>query len=221
MAAGEIGPDRLWGLHQPGVTLSNIILCAAAVGFAAWLALAEAGAPWLRLSAVGLFASLAVAAGAGALVHGVYPDPESAPNRRWWRLTQLSIGLAAVAAWILAARLGFDLEVTRWVAAVAAAGFLAYVAVIFWLSQSFLVTIVYYLPSILFLLGVLLWRWVAGAGEGAGLGLGAVALSLVAAWVQAVRWSPAPGRLDPNTVYHGLQTLSLALLFLFVVQRLP
>ena len=212
--------ERRFGLYQPGVSLSNFALFGMTAGFAGWLAWAETGLPWLRWSAVALFATLGLGALAGGLVHGLYPDPESRVNRRLWRLTQITLGLSAVALWIFAARLGF----TPWAAALvglaAAAAFCGHLAVIMFWSDAFLVTILHYLPALLFLAAVLVWLSLAEAAGAGLLGLVAVGLSSAAAAVQAFKFSPAPERLHPNTIYHGLQGVALILLFIFIQVRL-
>ena len=212
--------ERRFGLYEPGVALSDFALFLMTAGFAIWLAWVETGLPWLKWSAVALFATLALGALAGGLVHGLFPDRETAANRRLWRLTQVAIGLTAVALWVFAARLGFSANAAAWIGLAAALVFCGHLAVIAFWSNAFLITILHYLPAVLFMAGVLVWYTVAEAA-GAGLvGLTAVALSVAAAAVQAFALSPDPKRLNPNTIYHSLQALALILLFVFVQGRL-
>ena len=150
----------------------------------------------------------------------LFPDRETAANRRLWRLTQVAIGLTAVALWVFAARLGFSANAAAWIGLAAALVFCGHLAVIVFWSDAFLITILHYLPAVLFMAGVLVWYTVAEAA-GAGLvGLTAVTLSVGAAAVQAFALSPDPKRLNPNTIYHCLQALALILLFVFVQGRL-
>lgn len=91
-----------------------------------------------------------------------------------------------------------------------------YLLRVVWAPAPFSLAIAFYLPSVVFLLGVLTvslvrnWRGFVGAGV-AGLGL-----SLFAAVIQSQGWTLHPVYLNANTVYHLVQFVGLLFLFYFV-----
>ena len=116
---------------------------------------------------------------------------------------------------VLAVRLGAGIGHAVSLPALAGLGlFVGYVAVILFVSQSFTVAIVYYLPAAAFLLIAFA---LAYRREQAGFllaGLAGMVLTFVAAAVQQIRINLHPIYFNYNALYHLIQAFAFVLLFL-------
>ncbi len=185
-------------MTEPDVALTDYGLAAECALFAYWLR--RSGDPrW-----VVFFAAGAVAALAGGTVHGFFLDPATAGARLLWPLALLAVGVTAVAAWAIGARLLLTPPPARAVEAAAAAAWLAYAALVLGGAQAFGLAVAAYLPAALFLLAGFVVRYRRTGERGflvGALGLGA---TLLAAAVQ---------RAGHNAMYHGIQAGGLVLLY--------
>jgi hypothetical protein len=179
----------------------------------AWLVArrpAHAGRSWFVL----FFAAIAVGALAGGTVHGFFLEPASLGQRLLWPIALLAVGVTAWAAWSAGAAVGFSPPVARGIAVAAALQFLFYAAMVLLVTQDFSVAIAEYVPAALFLLAVFAWAGTRPGGRRALPGVAGLVLTLLASGVQYFRVAPHPVYLNHNALYHVLQGLALALIYL-------
>ena len=201
-------------LLEPDVALTDFALALEAGCFAAWLAWRYALDAPLRLPFVGFFAAVALAALLGGIAHGFLPDEQARLYRVVWLSTLIAIGVAALASWAIGARLIFGERTTGRVTAFAALLFGAYVVAVVFVSQSFAVAIVHYLPAAAFLLFAFAYAWRRRRLDFLAAGIAGVALTFVAAAVQHGRIGLHPRYFNHNALYHLIQAFALLLIFL-------
>ncbi len=191
-----------WGLAVECAVLSRMI---ARDGGPRPHALAR---PWLAL----FFASTAVAALLGGMVHGLFPGT-TAVGRLLWPTTILAIGVTAWAAWAAGGHLAFGPKVGRAIARLAGVGFVAYAVVAWRGGFAFAVAIAGYLPAAAFLLGVFAWRYRTSHDRRLLAGVAGIGLTFVAAAVQQARVSLSAAYFDYNALYHVIQAVALWLIY--------
>ncbi len=200
-------------MTEPGVTLTDYGLALECAVFA-WLVWrvrrgrGEAGL-WIFL----FFASLSASSLFGGTVHGFFLDPASGGHVVLWPLTLLGIGVTALCGWAIGAALLTRPEITRLIIRAAGLQLVLYGAVVLFVSAAFWVAVVNYLPAALFLL--VAFVVVARQGELAGAALGAwgLVLSFIAAAIQVLQISIHPIYFNHNSLYHAVQAVALALIF--------
>ncbi len=200
-------------MREPATTLTDFALAALSAVFAVWLPVGASALTPLCLYFTGVFAALGVAAGAGGLVHGFFPDGSGMANRWLWRATLLSIGAAAFCVWGLSAELIVPTPYRVWLIGIAGLVFLLYATVVLWVRQDFLVAILHYLPAVLFALVSFAILMVEPDDRGALYCFIGVAGTVLAAAVQALRLGLHPRYFDHNAAYHGIQALAIAFIF--------
>jgi hypothetical protein len=200
-------------LLEPDVALTDFALALECAGFAAWLYGRGPDDALLRPSFIAFFASLGLAALLGGVAHGFLPDPQSPVYRFIWNTTLLAIGVAALAGWSLGARLLLSEVAARRVMAAAGAVFAGYVALVLFVSQSFTVAIIHYLPAAAFLLAAFILSYVRRRDRFRLAGIVGLALSFAAAAVQQTETSLHPVYFNHNALYHLIQAFALLLVF--------
>jgi len=158
------------------------------------------------------FGSIGVAAFLGGVTHGFFADGLGWAATALWRATLLALGVTSVAA-IVAGAEAVSPGLVRGARRAAIVGMLAYAAVIVFVTDTFAVAVIAYLPATLFLLAVfaIVYRRTRERGSLAGVaGLGVL---LLGSWVQWRGLSvPALG-LTHNALYHVIQALALPLIY--------
>jgi uncharacterized protein DUF6962 len=201
-------------LLEPDVALTDFGLALEAGCFAAWLERRYSpGAP-LRRAFIGFFAAVSLGAFLGGITHGFLPDEQTRLYRVVWFSTLIAIGAAALASWAIGAGLIFGERTAARVNAFAALLFAAYIATVIFVSQSFAVAIVHYLPAAAFLLGAFAYAWRLRRSDFLAAGIAGVALTFVAAAVQQGRIGLHPRYFNHNALYHLIQAFALLLIFL-------
>ena len=138
-------------LLEPDVTLTDFGLAIECGAFAAWLRRRHRAGTPLRLAFVVFFAALAVAALLGGIWHGFLSSARTQLDAIVWDASLIALGVAAFASWIIGARLVLSDRAALSVVIFASLFFASYVLVILFVSRSFLVAIVHYLPATVFL----------------------------------------------------------------------
>src|SRR5215471_5540791 len=200
-------------MTEPDVTLTDYMLFVECAAFA-WL-IARRPSNLIRLQrwTVLFFVFTALAALFGGTVHGFFPETGSI-GRVLWKLSMLGIGFTALAAWLIGAHLLFDHHRDALVLGLAVSLTAAYAAVIVFVTDAFWVAVACYLPAAVFLLAGFLRAAVRGHASWASLGACGLALSFVAAAIQQFRIALHPVYFDHNALYHLVQAVALALLFM-------
>jgi len=122
------------------------------------------------------------------------------------------IGLAALAAWAIAALLLFPRRVSRWVTALAFLEFLAYAWIVCFVADDFLIAVINYsIPSVLLLFAFFkhLVQGRKGPFLSGAVGMG---LTFVAAGVQVSQMELLG--MSHNAAYHLIQGVGLAFVFI-------
>jgi hypothetical protein len=200
-------------MTEPDVTLTDYALAVLCAVFCA-LALKWAPTdPRLRRWWIVFFASIGLGALLGGTVHGFFLAPGAARDTLW-KATLLCIGVTAVACWMIGARLAFRELGVAWVRRAAIAQYVAYAAVVLFVTSAFLVAIATYLPATLFLLVVLILAYRRVPARALAYGIAGLLLTFVAAAVQTLRVAIHPVYFNHNALYHLIQAVALVLIYL-------
>jgi hypothetical protein len=200
-------------MTEPDVTLTDYVLFVECAAFAWLIARQPSSLVGLRRWTALFFVFTALAALFGGTVHGFFPETGSI-GRVLWKLSLLAIGATALAAWTIGAHLLFDHHRSYLLLGFAGSLTAAYAAVIVFVTDAFWVAVAGYLPAAMFLLAVFLRAAVRGRARWARLGACGLALSLVAAAIQQFRIALHPVYFNHNALYHLVQAVALALLFM-------
>ena len=141
-------------MTQVDVTLTDYCLTLECMSFGSILALGRRHA-FLQVSWSIFFFSVALAALAGGTVHGFFLDESSVGYRVLWPSTLIAIGVTALAGIQIASELTFPTSLVARITILSYVLFVGYCLVVLLVRRDFLVAVVGYLPSLLFL-G---WRW--------------------------------------------------------------
>jgi len=211
-------------MTEPDVTLTDYglaIECAAL----SWLISRRRGPRPLRFWVSLFFASVGLAALLGGMVHGFFLDPGSAGHRLLWPATLLAIGVTALAAWAIGARITLRGPMARRVVMAAAVEFAGYAVVVLFISRSFAVAVLNYLPAAGFLLIVLCLAYREERTPQPLVGVAGLVLTFVASALQQAGIAVHPVYLNHNALYHLLQAIALFMIFVgvgwFAAHRTP
>ena len=201
-------------MTEPDVTLTDYGLALECAVFA-WLIYRHgqrAGA--LRSWVVLFFAAAAVAPVCGGTVHGFFLDETSTGHAVLWPLSLLAIGVIALSGWSIGAQITLSRVLARWVVCVACLQLAVYAAVVLFVNDAFWVAIIQYAPAALFLLIAFVLVARRDGRSGVALGAWGLALTFVAATFQQLRVAVHPVYFNHNALYHALQAIAFALIFL-------
>jgi uncharacterized protein DUF6962 len=199
-------------LLEPDVSLTDFGLALECGCFAVWLL--GRSRTLLSLSFAALFAAAGFAALLGGIEHGLLADKQSSLAQAVWTGTLLAIGIAALASWVVGALLVTSGTGAMRVAKLAGLLFAGYAAVILFVSQSFTVAVVHYLPAAAFLLIAFALAYLREPANFLLAGLAGMVLTFVAAAVQQIRIDLHPIYFNYNALYHLIQAFGFVLLFL-------
>jgi hypothetical protein len=200
-------------MTEPDVTLTDYGLFVECAAFAWLIARRRSGLETLRRWTFLFFAFTALAALFGGTVHGFFTAESGGMGRALWKLSMLSIGATALAGWAIGAHLLFAPHAADRLVRVAAILTAAYAAVILFVSDAFWIAVVGYLPAAAFLFV----GFLRSTGRGlswATLGVWGLGLSFAAAGIQQLRIAIHPAFFNHNALYHLVQAIALALMFL-------
>ncbi len=201
-------------LHEPVVTLTDYLLTLECGLFAVLLARSGSGGmATVRFAFVIFFSAAASASLFGGTVHGFFPDATSTGNRALWTTTMLSVGLTALAALVAGARLGASRGLAAKLTPIFTFLYVIYAVVVIFSWREFIVTVYFYVPATMFLLGVFVWLWTTAHNPGAPWGVCGLLLTFVAAGVQIGLVSLHPTYLNHNALLHLIQAIAMYLLF--------
>ena len=201
-------------MTEPDVTLTDYVLCGECAAFAWLIARRPANLMALRRWTVLFFVFTALAALFGGTVHGFYADESGSIGAVLWKMSMLAIGATALAAWAIGGHLLFGHDGRRLLLTIAATLTAAYAAVIMFVTDEFWVAVAGYLPAAAFLLAGFLRAAVRGRESWARLGASGLVLSFAAAAIQQFRIALHPVYFNHNALYHLVQAVALALLFM-------
>jgi hypothetical protein len=201
-------------MTEPDVTLTDYVLSAECAAFAWLIARRPTDLTRLRRWTVIFFVFTALAALFGGTVHGFYAAESGSIGRVLWKISMLAIGGTALAAWSIGAHVLVGHDRLHFIVSAAATLTAVYAAVIVFVSDEFWVAVAGYLPAAAFLLAAFLRVAVRGPASWARLGAYGLALSFAAAAIQQFRIALHPVYFNHNALYHLVQAVALALLFM-------
>jgi hypothetical protein len=166
-----------------------------------------------------IFACLCASSVTGGSYHGFFPGGTEGPGGGWavWITTMLIIGVAASLAWILFFLLLGVERGLRGVGVAVTAAFLVYAYVVVRIDHSFRVSAIASAAPVLALLVLMLVRAVRDGHRNATLASAAIVLMLAAAVLQQLHVGLHPVWFNHNALYHVLEGIGFA--GLFVVLR--
>lgn len=195
-------------MTEPDVTLTDygLALLAGYMAFRLWRG-ARFGPTrgWL----LAFFVAAALAPLLGGTVHGFFGVEGTPGHDVLWVATLLAIGLAAVAAWGLGARLVLGDGAARGLIGLAVVVFVIYATAVLGGARDFRVAITHYLPAVLFLFAAVLLAYRKDPHPGFRLGALGLLLTFVAAAVQQLGVGIHPVWFDHNALYHVIQAVAL------------
>ena len=198
---------------EPGVALTDFALAIENALFAFVLSRVAGPNAKLRLWFVVFFSAVALGALLGGIAHGFAPSIWIMDREITWTATMITIGLAGLGAWMTAAHLRGCEQARIGERIVGWGVFAAYVFVVLFVSQDFKYAIVAYLPATLFLLFSFYGWWRRSRQRAALIGAVGVLLTFAAAGVQQSSQSLHPVYMNNNVIYHVIQAIALAMVF--------
>jgi hypothetical protein len=198
-------------LLEPAVALTDLGLALENALFAALLATTRPAERAMRGAWLVFFAALALAALLGFVSHGWIADKGSLAQRIVWSATLLGIGVIALSATAIAARLACETRAAHRITRAALWLGAAYALIVLLGYRRYVIAIAAYLPAALFLLYAFMRRQRERPALRAGIA--GIVLTLAAAGVQQLGIGLHPLHFNHNALYHLIQALALALLF--------
>lgn len=200
-------------IHEPDVALTDLALAVESALFA-WLLRARGARGTLRALLVALFVALAAASLLGALFHAFFPVKAAiASGRAMWLLVTGAIGGVAAVLWLLDALLLGGERAVRRVLPLAGLYLAGFVAVIAFVDESYATVLAFYLPPLLLLTGIAAVRVLRERSTTWAIVLAGLLLSFLAAALQFLGVDLHPRYFNANAVYHVVQGIALAVLF--------
>jgi hypothetical protein len=165
---------------------------------------------WPRAVWIAVFTLMAVASLLGAYAHGF--DLSERVRAVTWQPLYLSLGLAIGLFVVAAVHDWRGVDAARALLPWALGAAVAFYALTYFLGGAFIIFVVYEGVAMLAALGIYSLLAAQGAAGATAIAIG-IALSLVAAVVQATSWSLRLGVVfDHNGVFHLIQTLGVLVL---------
>lgn len=200
-------------ITEPDVTLTDYGLAVECALFAYLLARrGDRGQPlrsWFAL----FFGATGTAAGAGGTLHGFFLDERSIGAAILWPAALVAIGVAALSAWGIGARIHFSTSLARWISIAAAVEFAGYAVVVLFVTQAFAIAVLNYLPAAAFLTVVFILAYRRTRERAVRVGLVGLALTFVASGLQQGGVVLHPVYFNHNALYHLIQAVALFLVF--------
>lgn len=159
------------------------------------------------------FGSISVAGFTGGTVHGFFLDTGTVGYIILWPASLIAIGVTALAVWVIGARIYFSPKVAGWVSIVAATEFAGYCLVLLFVTQSFSIAIINYLPAVIFLTIVFSVIYSQARERQVLIGLAGFLLTFIAAGVQQGGIALHPTYFNHNALYHLIQAVALFMIF--------
>jgi uncharacterized protein DUF6962 len=200
-------------MTEPDVALTDYVLAVESAVFAWLLSRQPSIATGLQSPFVVFFAATAAGSLAGGTVHGFVRGDGSQIGVMLWRAGLVSVGVAALSAWIIGARMLFSPATAQAIHVVATGAFLVYTIVIVAVNDSFRVAVANYLPVTVFLMIAFVAAYRSTQQPAMAIGVGGLALTVVAALVQQLRVGLHPRYFNHNALYHAIQAVALFMIF--------
>ena len=195
-------------MTEPDVAITDFLLAVECTALAAltWRGRgASSAARWFAA----LYASVALASLFGGIEHGFMPGTRGIV----WKGTLLCIGVAALSACFAGTHIAMSDAAGGLLRGAVVGLFITYGATVLFMSTDFLVAILGYLPSVLFLMASLAAAWMRTKDRRLLWGLAGLAVTLAAVPIQQAGIGLHPRYFNHNALYHVVQGLGFLLLF--------
>ena len=160
------------------------------------------------------FCCIALAAATGGTVHGFFQNENSLGYRILWPFTLVVMGITALAGVHIGTALQFTRSVATYINRAAMAVFAAYLIVVIFIRSDFLVAILDYVPSLIFIGVAFILAHRRHRKSRFLIGFLGVCTMLLAAAAQQAKIGIDPRFFDHNALYHVLQAVALFMVFL-------
>jgi hypothetical protein len=202
-------------MNEISTTLSDFALCALNIIFCWKLWALRVSRKNFKNNFFGIFAAAALASLMGGVVHGFLPADDEKITQFFWLITMISVGVSSYNLNLVNLHLLFRNEMVISIRKYIRILLAIYIVIVIWVSSQFYIAIISYIPAaiVLFLIlfsRVMRKRTMANLGGLVGLGL-----TFVAAYIQQSHLAIHPVYMDHNALYHVLQSLGMAGLFIF------
>ena len=155
-----------------------------------------------------LFASVGIAAAMGGTIHGFLHEDNSS-HSIFWKGSLISIGVSALSAWMIGARIILSPTGQKIVSALSTVNFAIYFGYILFFNHDFLVAVVNYLPSAVFLLIAFVKIYRQTLHKLAFYAVTGLILTFIAAAVQQLEIGLNDKYFGHNALYHVVQAIGL------------
>lgn len=200
-------------IFEPDVTLTDYVIVILSALLAMLLYHKNSKDKNFKILSVLFFLSLALASFFGGTVHGFFPNTASFIHITLWKLTLISIGLAALFSWLISGNIIFP-KYRKLIFCLASLEFLAYILYILFVNSEFKIAIYNYIPPTIFLLISLVVVYIRRKDKQIGLGVIGILLTFIAAWIQQTQISLHATYFNHNALYHLIQAIALILIFI-------
>lgn len=200
-------------ITEPDVTITDFMLAIECGVLSVLLYNAAQGHGLLLAWFLVSFLSIAFSATLGAILHGFLPDTERRAHKLVWHAIMASVGVTALAAWVLGSLMLFGPAVTGYIGSAATLFFVIYLIAILTRHPDFSLAIGFYLPALVFLLIAFVVSWLRTGNLLITAGAAGMILSLIAAWIQYRRIGLHSRWFNHNALYHLLQAIALVLVY--------
>jgi hypothetical protein len=204
---------------EPDVSLTDYLLTLETGAFAWLLHRHPSPTPARRLAAL-IFATLALSSLTGGTYHGFFPEKTATPGG-WalWIATMLLLGLAASLTWALFFLLCGARSFRRMLPPVAAL-FVLYACVVLFVDHRYRTNAIFAAPPVLAVFALMLLRARRERSPNAAMAAGGILLMLLAGVLQQLHVGLHPVWFNHNALYHLLDGIAMAILFL-ALRRAP
>jgi hypothetical protein len=204
---------------EPDVSLTDYLLTLETGVFAWLLHRHPSPTPARRLAAL-IFATLALSSLTGGTYHGFFPEKTATPGG-WvlWIATMLLLGLAASLTWAVFLLL-CGVRSARRILPPVAALFVLYACVVLFVDHRYRTNAIFAAPPVLGLLALMITRARRDGSANAALAAGGILLMLLAGALQQLHVGLHPVWFNHNALYHLLEGIAMAILFL-ALRRAP
>ena len=201
-------------IAEPAVTLTDFGLALECALLAVLLHRSKEDAGSVRAWFVAFFGALSAAALLGGVVHGFLNEPGTLAHTLAWNMALITIGVAALSAWMIGSRFAVVRRIDRMVRGFAIALFAAYCIILLFVRNTFAFAVIHYLPAGFFLLFAFAHAFFRSGKPHLLTALIGLSLTLVAAGVQQTGIAVHPVYFDHNALYHAVQAVAVLVLFL-------
>jgi hypothetical protein len=202
-------------IHEFDVAGTDLLLFIEAFVFAFLLLRQQNNHPRLRLLAAALFGWMGMSSLLGAVFHAFFPDKTgTSAGHLIWMLTGISIAVTASVVWYINAMFTRYRLLANVLPALVPVYFIAFVYVLFFVDFRFRTMISFYAPAVVVLAVIAVRTYLQSRSRDWLYLMLGTGLSFVAAAVQTLKVGLHPQYFNFNALYHLIQGVALAFLFL-------